>query len=150
MKITILGKVIEIDDSLWRFAIVGGMGFLTNLSVFFITADLLLLEPNFCSVIAFAIAVTQNYIFNHLWSFKEHTNYGLNVRSYFQYVIVNILGLLVNLVILNLILIVFNPPMKVIAQFFGIIVGFVVDYIGSKMFVFKKRSVLEDETGAKN
>jgi putative flippase GtrA len=32
----------------------------------------------------------------------------------------------------------FNPPLKVIAQFFAILAGTVFNYIGSKFFVFIK------------
>ena len=145
MKITIFGISINIADNLIRFAIVGGLGTITNLLVFFVTADIWDWEANFCSIIAFMIAVTQNYIINHKWSFKNDVDYGLNFRSYLEYIIVNILGLIANLIVLNIILIFLQPDLKVIAQFFGILVGFIFDYIGSKIFVFKKHGGEKNE-----
>ena len=81
--------------------------------------------------------MTQNYILNHLWSFKKYVNYDLNLKSYLKYVSVNIFGLIANLIVLNLILIEFQPSLKVIAQLCGILVGTIFNYILSRVYVFK-------------
>lgn len=125
------------ENSLVRFLFIGFLGTILNVVIFFIVADLLNVDANITSVIAFCIAVTQNYILNHLWSFKKYVNYDLNLKSYIKYVYVNIFGLIANLIVLNLILIEFQPSLKVIAQLCGILVGTMFNYTLSKIYVFK-------------
>lgn len=135
------GKIVELyENSLLRFLFIGLLGTITNILIFFILADSININANLVSIIAFCIAVTQNYILNHSWSFKKYVNYSLNLRSYLRYVYVNIFGLIANLIVLNLILIEFQPSLKVIAQLLGIIVGTVFNYILSKVYVFTRDS----------
>ena len=134
------------ENSLIRFLFIGFLGAILNVIIFFIVADYLFIDANIASVVAFCIAVTQNYILNHLWSFKKHINYNLNLRSYLKYVYVNIFGLIANLIVLNLILMEFQPSLKVIAQLCGIIVGTLFNYTLSKMYVFKWKEDTGDLT----
>ena len=134
------------ENSLIRFLFIGFLGAILNMVIFYIVADYFLIDANIASVVAFCIAVTQNYILNHLWSFKKHINYNLNLRSYLKYVYVNIFGLIANLIVLNLILMEFQPSLKVIAQLCGIIVGTLFNYTLSKMYVFKWKEDIGDLT----
>ena len=130
-----IGKLYE--NSLLRFLFIGFLGAILNIVIFFIVADYFSIDANIASIIAFCIAVTQNYVLNHIWSFKKYVNYDLNLNSYLKYVSVNIFGLIANLIVLNLILIEFQPSLKVIAQLCGILVGTIFNYILSRIFVFK-------------
>jgi len=142
------GKIGELyENSLLRFLFIGFLGTILNIIIFFIVADLLYVDANIASVIAFCIAVTQNYVLNHLWSFKKIVDYDLNLKSYFKYVYVNIFGLIANLIVLNLILMEFQPSLKVIAQLCGIIVGTMFNYILSRAYVFKKKVQSPDNSG---
>jgi putative flippase GtrA len=129
--------LIVYENSLLRFLFIGFLGTILNVVIFFIIADYLNIDANIASLIAFCIAVTQNYILNHVWSFKKIVTNNLNFKSYLRYVYVNIFGLVANIIVLNLILIQFHPDLKVIAQLLGIIVGTVFNYILSKVYVFK-------------
>jgi len=126
------------QNSLIRFLLVGALGTVVNLIIFFVFADLLNSNANASSVIAFCVAVTHNYILNHTWSFENVVNYNVNIKSYVKYVCVNIFGLVVNLIVLNLFLMQFNPDLKVTAQIFGVIVGTAFNFILSRFYVFKK------------
>jgi dolichol-phosphate mannosyltransferase len=53
-----------------QFATVGGLDTITNLIVFFVLVDVMGFPPVGGAVIAFAIAVTQNYALNELWTFN--------------------------------------------------------------------------------
>jgi len=134
-KIKMLSK-----NNFVRFLIVGALGTIVNIIVFFIFADLLHQDVNIAAIFAFCIAVTQNYILNHTWSFRDVVNSRINKKSYVKYVCVNIFGLLVNLLTLNLILIEFNPSIKTVAQLFGVLSGTVFNFVFSKVFVFNKKT----------
>ncbi len=131
-----MGKLYE--NSFLRFLFVGGLGTVVNILIFFILADTLHFDPTFSSVIAFLFAVTQNYVLNHVWSFKNVVKFQLNKKSYFKYVFVNIFGLVINLLVLNMILLWLNPAIKTEAQLFGVLSGTIFNFILSRMYVFKE------------
>jgi putative flippase GtrA len=133
-------KIKEVyQNSLLRFLFIGFLGVIINAVIFFALADYLNVNLTIASIMAFCVAVTNNYALNHLWSFKQIVNCKLNLRSYFKYIYVNIFGLLINLIILNLLIINFQPSIKVTAQFIGIISGTSFNYFLSKMYVFKSQ-----------
>ncbi|HPO48961.1 MAG TPA: GtrA family protein [Spirochaetota bacterium] len=125
-----------------KFGIVGGLGTITNLIIFFIFVDVLNFIPELIASIAFFIAATQNYLINHFWTFKEHTkDDNVSFSGWLKFILTSLLGLAINIFVMKYIIInFFDPPYKVIAQFFGIISGMSINFIGSKFFVFKKNS----------
>ncbi len=127
------------DATFLRFFIVGGLGLLLNLVLFFLLADVLVLNPNWAAIITFAICVTHNYLLNHIWSFKYQVHSLPNIRKYFKFVLIYCCGLVVNLAVLNLILILFHPTLKVIADFFAAISSVFINFLGSKFFVFAEK-----------
>jgi putative flippase GtrA len=132
-------KIAELyENSLLRFLFVGALGTVVNLIIFYIFADFLNFNASVSSIIAFLVAVTHNYLLNHLWSFKKYVNFLVNRKSYIKYVCVNIFGLIVNLIVLNLILMQFNPATKATAQLFGVLAGTFFNFILSRFYVFNK------------
>jgi putative flippase GtrA len=126
-----------------RFGFVGGLGTLTNLLIFFIFVDVLKFTDIIIQVIGFLAAVTQNFILNSLFTFKNDLKMKLSVYiRYIKFVLTSVLGLAINLVVYNIIIYLFNPEIKVICQAIGILSGMVINFLGSKFFVFgKKRNV---------
>ncbi|MCB9818878.1 GtrA family protein [Candidatus Nomurabacteria bacterium] len=120
-----------------RFAVVGTLGFIVNLAVF--TVAYIFLEQHIAAaIIAFAVAVTQNFIFNRAWSFSHRvTSRGILI-AYITYVLVNLFGLLVNLIILEGLITHFNF-MPIIAQVAGVGAGMFANYFGAHLFVFTPR-----------
>lgn len=124
-----------------KFGFVGGLGTITNMAIFFIFVDLLKFSPTIISTIVFFIAATQNYILNHVWTFKTETSGNkISFYGWIKFILTSLLGLAVNLLVLNLILRFFILPYKVIAQAFGILSGMIFNFLGSKYFVFKKKA----------
>jgi len=122
-----------------KFGIVGTFGALVNFGVFWSFTTLF---PNLymvASSFAFCIAVTTNYIFNHLWTFQAANRKSkLSFLLYFKYFLVNLFGLAVNLVTLYLIVHFFGLKMSLFGQFLGIILGMISNYLLSKHLVFQK------------
>ena len=136
-------KITELhENSLWRFLFVGALGTVVNIIIFFIFADYLNFNASVSSIIAFCIAVTQNYLLNHIWSFKKFVNFQVNRKSYIKYVCVNIFGLIINLIVLNLFLMQFNPAIKASAQLSGVLAGTFFNFILSRFYVFNKKSII--------
>jgi len=135
---------MDLKKTLWqifKFGLVGGLGTLTNLLLFYIGADRLGIEANIMTIVGFAVAVTQNYLLNHRFTFsKEMEGEPMSLRDYGKFVSVSLLGLAVNLIALNLVLFIWKDiPLQTIAQALGILAGMGVNFIGSKLFVFRKK-----------
>ena len=123
--------------SFFRFAVVGGLGTITNLTIFYIFVDVLGLWANVISVTAFIIAGTQNYILHHIWTFNKITcGKKFSFYDWLKFNLATLVGLVITLLVLNIILFFYTVPLKVIAQGCGVICGTVFNYIGSKYFVF--------------
>jgi putative flippase GtrA len=88
---------------------------------------------------AFLLAGIQNYILHHKWTFNETTcGEKISFYSWIKFNMTTIVGLGVNLIVLNIVLYFFTVPYKVIAQCCGVGSGTVLNYLGSKYFVFNK------------
>ena len=128
-----------IKHSFVIFAVVGFLGTIANLALFFVFVDILKLWPNVIAISAFLIVGTQNYALHHLWTFSDCT-YGekMSFAGWFRFTMTTLLGLGVNIIVLNVILHFYSPPYKVIAQFCGVAFGTMFNYMGSRYFVFNK------------
>ncbi len=128
-----------ISPSLLKFLIVGGLGTVTNLIIFFIFADVVKYNEVLISIIAFVISAVQNYILNHYWTFSVVTKGSrITFKGFLKFITVSLSALAVNLLVMKGLVTAFDLPLKVIAQAAGIFCGTLVNYIGSKLFVFKE------------
>ena len=121
-----------------RFLVVGFLGTITNLSIFFIFVDHLKYQATLISIFAFFISSLQNYILNHHWTFFEKTKFFYKtINAYAKYFSVALSSLILNLIVLNIMLNFLDLSLKVFAQAFGIVAGTIINFIGSKNWVFK-------------
>ena len=122
-----------------KFLTVGLLGTLTNLILFYIFVDRWDFSALPVSTIIFLISSIQNYYLNHIWTFSDRTvNQPIGLISYVIYLFVAFAGLGINLFILWWLLFLFSPPLKVMAQAVGIFGGTIINFAGSKYWVFKK------------
>ena len=132
------GKAVTpIKFDLPKFLIVGAMGTATNLVFFFLVVDILSWDPTSGALGAFIIAVSQNYLLNNFWTFSRQMQHSpLSLQGYIRFMFVALGGFGINLIVLWMIILFFNPQLKVVAQAVGILGGTVFNYIGSKYWVF--------------
>ncbi|MEB0013425.1 GtrA family protein [Glaciimonas sp. Gout2] len=116
-----------------KFAVIGGLGTLTNLLLFFLLVDCLRGPALPIAVLCYILASTQNYILNHYWTFKRDV--GPSIRLWQMYLVGSLGGLVVNILILRITLSWF--PMIVYSQLLGIGAGLIVNFFMVKVFVFK-------------
>lgn len=97
------------------------------------------LGVNLSAIFAFGVAVTNNYILNHLWTFKaENGDNTINFRQFTYYLVGNVQGLLINLVVLNFVVVVVGMKFHLLGQALGILFGMLSNFIFAKKFVFTK------------
>jgi dolichol-phosphate mannosyltransferase len=127
-------------DQFIKFVITGGLGSITNLALFFVFVDMLFLPEIPVSIVCFLFSATQNYIINHKWSFKKETASDRpSVTKWLKYIIASLLGLAVNVFVMEILFLNINLPFKFIAQACGIIAGTGVNFLLSKSIVFRRR-----------
>jgi len=126
------------NKPLWKFLLVGGLGTIINLAIFFVFSDILHLNHNLAAVIAFLVAVSNNYILNEKWSFAAERLSSLSFKRYAFYVFGNSISLILNILVLNILLLLRNWRLTTVPQFFGILIAMIVNYVWASKIVFRK------------
>lgn len=131
------------SNNLFRFLIVGLLGAITNLVVFYILVDILGWGATRTSVLAFIVSVTQNYLLNQRFNFGEGSDRRIRLNLLIRYITVNLVGLFANIIVMNLVLLVLKSQPKVLSQAIGIGCGTMLNFWGAKIHVFRaKRQVV--------
>jgi len=120
-----------------KFAIVGAVGTVVNLSILFLLTDIFKIYYLISEVIAFLISVLNNYILNKIWTFKEEIKEKV-VKKFVQYSIVSVISLAVNIIIL-FVLVEYFSIWYIFAEVIAIAASFLVNYIGNKLWTFREK-----------
>ena len=122
-------------QQLGKFCVVGAVGYLINLAVY----DALLHEGLHYLVAAtcsFLVAVTSNYVWNRIWTFREHRGHlGIQGMRFF---LVSLGALAANLVVLHL-LVAHGGLDKLPAQAVAIVIVTPLNFVGNKLWSFRRR-----------
>jgi len=118
---------------LFKFGLVGGSGYLVNLAVF----ALLVAGPGAhhvaAAVIAFCVAVTNNFVWNRRWTFSGAEGHaGFQAARFFA---VSLVGLAINLVVLQ-ILVEAAGLGEVTSQALAVAAAMPVNFVGNKLWTF--------------
>ena len=126
-------------QQLGKVCVVGAVGYLINLAVY----DALLhggLHYLVAATCSFLVAVTSNYTWNRLWTFREHRGHvGVQGMRFF---LVSLAALGANLVVLHL-LIVYGALDKLPAQAIAIVVVTPLNFVGNKLWSFRRTRAAE-------
>ena len=120
-----------------QFVLVGGLGTVTNLVVFYLVVDKGGVAPLPGAVISFGVSVSQNYVFNQMWPFQSGHAEGVSLKRYAKYVCFSLLALAVNLAVLQWLIDHYTFPVLVLPQSLGILAGTVLNYLASRWVTFR-------------
>lgn len=119
-----------------KFCTVGATGYVINLAVF----SALVLGADWhhlvAATVSFLVAVTNNYTWNRVWTFRGQR--GHVAYQGIRFLIVAVCALAANLLVLDL-LVMFGLE-KVPAQAIAILVVMPLNFIGNKLWSFRRRS----------
>ncbi len=117
------------------YSLVGVTNTVTDFSLFSLCVWGLQLNPLFANAIAFAVAVTQGFVLNTLWTFRDSQT-RLGLRPYFFFVAINLGGLIVSSITIFLLSNWTGPFVAKLAS-----VAFVLfwGYLMAKRFVFSQK-----------
>ena len=122
-------------QELGKFCAVGAVGYLIYLAVYdaLLHAGLHYLLAATCS---FLVAVTSNYTWNRLWTFREHRGHvGVQGMRFF---VVSLAALGANLVVLHL-LIAYGGLGRLSAAAVAIVLVSPLNFVGNKLWSFRLR-----------
>jgi putative flippase GtrA len=123
-------------EQLAKFCIVGVSGYVVNLAVYAFLLDAVGLHYISAAVGSFLVAVTNNYLWNRLWTFRAQRG-GVAYQG-MRFLVVSTMALLANLAVLQL-LVTFGLG-EVVAQAIAIVLVTPVNFVGNKLWSFGPRS----------
>ncbi len=120
-------------EQLAKFCLVGASGYVVNLAVY--TALLRGFDLHYipAAIGSFVVAVTNNYLWNRLWTF--HGERGHVVFQGLRFFVVSVLALAANLVVLHLL--VQLGVGEVLAQAVAIVLVTPINFVGNKLWSFR-------------
>lgn len=132
-----LNRVKRNIPKLLRFGVVGLVGTSINFLVYYAMTEFASISLNISAIGAFCVAVSSNYIFNHQWTFRvENENRRVNLKQFIHYFLGNLVGLLVNLFLLNILVAIAGIQFHLFWQMLGIACGMMFNFVFAKRIVF--------------
>ena len=118
-----------------KFTAVGASGYVVNLVVFtalLVGADV---DHRLAAVASFLVAVTNNYLWNRLWTF--HGERGHVAYQGARFFVVALLALIANLVALEVLIRLGLP--EIAAQAIAIVLVTPINFVGNKLWTFRRK-----------
>ena len=120
---------------LFQFGVVGAVGYVINLAVFALLTVGLNVHHILAAVLAFCVAVSNNFLWNRIWTFRESAAGGHAGFQATRFFAVSLAGLGVNLGVLALLVDVLGAP-EIPSQAVAVAVATPVNFIGNKLWTF--------------
>ena len=116
-----------------KFCAVGAVGYVVNLAVYasLLHAGVHYLAAATCS---FLVAVTSNYTWNRLWTFRDRRA-GVAVQG-MRFLVVSLASLVANLLVLHVLITV--GAGKLVAQAIAIVLVTPLNFVGNKLWSFRR------------
>jgi len=123
-------------EQLAKFCAVGATGYLVNLAVYAFLLDVVGLHYLSAAVGSFLVAVTNNYLWNRVWTFRAQR--GAVAYQGVRFFVVSTAALLANLVVLEIL--VSLGVGEFVSQAIAIVLVTPVNFVGNKLWSFGPRS----------
>jgi dolichol-phosphate mannosyltransferase len=118
-----------------RFTAVGASGYVVNLATFAICVHVLDLDFRIAAVIAFLVAVTNNFWWNRHWTFEAREGRAHHQAA--RFLVVSVAAFGVNFALLELLVSVAGLK-EVVAQAIAVAAATPCNFIGNKLWTFDR------------
>jgi putative flippase GtrA len=122
-------------EELIKFCLVGASGYIVNLLVYVALLDGANLDYRVAATGSFLVAVTNNYLWNRLWTFRHHR--GHFAYQGLRFLVVSVVVSPFNLAILRVL--VELGVGEIVAQAIAIVLVTPANFIGNKLWSFRRR-----------
>lgn len=136
--INYLLHVMDLTPRYMKFAMVGAVGTIVNLSVLASLRYLMGLSHAVSSAAGIEVSVISNFILNDMWTFKRERE-GSRIVRLLKFHLSSAAGITTQFIV-SLAVFEFLLKESIIAQLIGIFAGFVINYLISKSFVWRTKS----------
>jgi putative flippase GtrA len=120
--------------ALVRFAVVGASGYAVNLAVFAVSVHALGLDYRVAAVLAFLVALTNNFTWNRRWTFSARDGHlGFQAA---RFLVVSLVAFGFSLVLLAVLVEDAELP-RVVAQAIAIAAATPLGFLGNKLWSFR-------------
>jgi dolichol-phosphate mannosyltransferase len=117
-----------------KFCAVGATGYVVNLAVYTLLLRGLDLHYLLAATGSFLVAVTNNYLLNRVWTFRNDR--GHLAYQGLRFLVVSTLALLANLVVLHFLI--QAGVGKILAQAIAIVLVTPLNFVGNKLWSFRR------------
>jgi dolichol-phosphate mannosyltransferase len=118
-----------------RFTAVGVSGYIVNLATFALCVHALDVDFRIAAVIAFLVAVTNNFWWNRHWTFEAHEGHA--GRQAVRFLVVSAGAFVVNFVLLEILVSGFDLK-EVVAQAIAVAAATPCNFLGNKLWTFNE------------
>jgi putative flippase GtrA len=122
---------------LFQFGVVGASGYVVNLAIFAVLTQAFDVHHIAAAVGAFAVAVSNNFVWNRTWTFRETAVGGHAGFQAARFFAVSLVGLGVNLAVLAVLVDLLGGP-EVPSQAVAVAAAMPVNFIGNKLWTFPR------------
>ena len=122
-------------EQLVKFCVVGATGYVVNLAVFSLLVVGVGIHYLPAAVCSFLVAVTNNYTWNRIWTFRSQR--GHVAYQGMRFLVVSTIALVANLLVLHGLVSV--GLVEVVAQAIAIVLVTPVNFVGNKLWSFGPR-----------
>ena len=115
-----------------KFGAVGGSGYVVNLVVFAVLNEVLGVHHIAAAIGAFVVAVSNNFYWNRHWTFAAGAGHAGFQAA--RFLVISVLGLLINLVVLELLI--RAGLTELASQAISVAIAMPFNFIGNKLWTF--------------
>ena len=121
-------------EQLAKFCVVGAAGYVVNLAVYTALLELAGLHYLPAAIGSFLVAVTSNYTWNRIWTFRGQR--GHVAYQGLRFLVVSTMALGANLLVLHLL--VQSGVGEILAQAIAIVLVTPLNFVGNKLWSFRR------------
>lgn len=122
---------------LLRFGVVGGSGFVVNLVIFWLFVHPLGQDYRLAAIVAYLVAVTNNFLVNRIWTFRHDAAGGHAGFQAMRFFVVSLGAQVIALGILELMVTEVGAE-KVVAQGVAVAAATPLNFLGNKLWSFAR------------
>jgi putative flippase GtrA len=123
-------------EQLAKFCIVGVTGYAVNIAVYALLLNWANLNYRIAATGSFLVAVTNNYVWNRLWTFRHQR--GHVAYQGFRFLIVSVLVYGANLALLTVLVEVAGIG-KIVSQAIAVVLVTPLNFLGNKLWSFRRK-----------
>jgi|SRR5689334_1815489 len=118
-----------------KFSVVGATGYVINLAAFSVLVEGPGVHYRTAAVLAFCVAVTNNFLWNRHWTFKATAGHAGFQAA--RFLVVSLVALAFNLIVLEFLVSVMGTA-KIPAQAIAVLAATPLNFVGNKLWSFSK------------